>query len=297
MSVTDAMTPAASDEAPARRHWFAALMRDPAAALAIAVFLLIALAALLAPWLAPHDPTESTRNMMLPPAWAERGSAEFLLGTDGQGRDILSRLLHGTRLTLLIGLVAVVLGGGIGSLLGLLAAFYGRLDPWIMRSVDVMLSFPAILLGLALVAVMGAGIMPVILALAVATVPDSARIARSVAVGVMKQEFVEAGRAIGLPDRTLFTRYLLRNCISSIMIFMSLRFGQVILLGSALSFLGLGARPPASELGMMASQGRDFMLFAPHIAIIPSVAIFVIVLTANVAGDALRDVLDPRTRN
>jgi len=298
MSVTDtAPTAAAADEAPARRHWFLALMSDPAAALAITVFLLIALTATLAPWLAPHDPTESTRNMMLPPAWAERGSAEFLLGTDGQGRDILSRLLHGTRLTLLIGLVAVVVGGGIGSLLGLLAAFYSRLDPWIMRTADVMLSFPAILLGLALVAVMGAGIMPVILALAIATIPDSARIARSVAVGVMKQEFVEAGRALGLPDRTLFTRYLLRNCISSIMIFMSLRFGQVILLGSALSFLGLGARPPASELGMMASQGRDFMLFAPHIAIIPSIAIFVIVLTANVAGDALRDVLDPRMRS
>lgn len=299
MSVTDTppLSVPAVDQAPVRRHWFAALMRDPAAALAITVFLLIALAAVLAPWLAPHDPTESTRNMMLPPVWADRGSAEFLLGTDGQGRDLLSRLLHGTRLTLLIGLVAVVIGGGIGSLLGLLAAFYSRLDPWIMRSADVMLSFPAILLGLALVAVMGAGITPVILALAIATVPDSARIARSIAVGVMKQEFVEAGRAIGLPDRTLFTRYLLRNCISSIMIFMSLRFGQVILLGSALSFLGLGARPPASELGMMASQGRDFMLFAPHIAIIPSVAIFVIVLTANVAGDALRDVLDPRMRN
>lgn len=295
MSVTGTLP--AADQAPRRRHWLAALMRDPAAALAITVFVLIALAAVLAPWLAPHDPAESTRNMMLPPLWAERGSAEFPLGTDGQGRDILSRLLHGTRLTLLIGLVAVVAGGGVGSLLGLLAAFYPRLDPWIMRTADVMLSFPAILLGLALVAVMGAGIVPVILALAIATVPDSARIARSVAVGVMKQEFVEAGRAVGLPDRTLFIRYLLRNCISSIMIFMSLRFGQVILLGSALSFLGLGARPPASELGMMASQGRDFMLFAPHIAIIPSVAIFLIVLTANVAGDALRDVLDPRMRS
>lgn len=295
--VPDATPASATNQPPARRHWLKALMRDPAAALAVTVFSLIAVAAILAPWLAPHDPTVSTRSIMLPPVWAERGSAEFLLGTDGQGRDILSRLMHGSRLTLMIGLIAVVLGGGIGSLLGLLAAFYGRLDPWIMRSADVMLSFPAILLGLALVAVMGSGIVPVILALAIATIPDSARIARSIAVDVMKQEFVEAGRALGLPDRTLFVRYLLRNCISAIMIFMSLRFGQVILLGSALSFLGLGARPPASELGMMASQGRDFMLFAPHIAIIPSLAIFVIVLTANVAGDALRDVLDPRMRS
>lgn len=287
---------AETDAAPARRHWFRALMSDPAAAIAITLFVLIVLAAILAPWLAPHDPAESSRNVMLPPAWAERGNPGFLLGTDGQGRDILSRLLYGTRLTLLIGLVAVVAGGGIGSLAGLLAAFYPRLDGWVMRGMDVMLSFPAILLGLALVAVMGAGALPVIIALAIATIPDSARIARSVAVGVMKQEYIEAGRAVGLSDRALFTRYLLRNCISSIMIFMSLRFGQVILLGAALSFLGLGARPPASELGMMASQGRDFMLFAPHIAIIPSVAIFVMVLTANVAGDALRDVLDPRMR-
>ena len=110
----------------------------------------------------------------------------------------------------------------------------------------------------------------------------------------MKMEFIEAGRAVGLSDRDLFRKYLLRNCISSIMIFISLRFGQVILIGAALSFLGLGARPPMAELGMMASQGRDYLLFAPHIAVIPSVVIFIIVLCANVAGDALRDVLDPR---
>lgn len=292
-----ATAPTAEAAAPQRRAWYAQLLRDPAAAIAIAVFLAIALAAVLAPWIAPHDPAESSRSIMQPPVWAERGTTEFWLGTDGQGRDILSRLLWGTRLTLLMGLAAVILGGGVGALLGLLAAFYPRLDPWVMRGVDVMLSFPAILLGLALVAVMGAGLGPVILALAIATVPDTARIARSVGVGVMKQEFIGAGRAVGLSDAALFTRYLLKNCISSIMIFMSLRFGQVILLGAALSFLGLGARPPAAELGMMASQGRDFMLFAPHIAIIPSVLIFVIVLTANVAGDALRDVLDPRLRS
>ena len=282
---------------PARQSWWRALLGDPAAAVAITVFLLIVAAAILAPVLAPFDPADTTRAVMKPPFWSAQAAPGHWLGTDGQGRDILSRLLWGSRLTLLIGLVAVALGGGIGSLLGLLAAFYPRLDPWIMRGADVMLSFPAILLGLALVAVMGAGVWPVILALAIATVPDSARIARSVAEGVMKQEFIEAGRAVGLPDRVIFTRYLLRNCVSAIMIFMSLRFGQVILLGAALSFLGLGARPPASELGMMASQGRDFMLFAPHIAIIPSVLIFVIVLTANVAGDALRDVLDPRLRS
>ena len=119
--------------------------------------------------------------------------------------------------------------------------------------------------------------------------PRSARIARSIAVSVMKQDYIEAGRAPGLSDGALFTRYLLRNCISSIMIFTSLRFGQIILIGAALSFLGLGARPPMAELGMMAAQGRDFLLFAPHIAVIPSVLIFIIVLAANILGDALRD--------
>ena len=293
------MTAASADlDGPAHaRAWWARLIRDPAASLAALTLMVIVLAAVAAPALAPHDPFASTRTVMQPPVWSAAGDWLHPLGTDGQGRDMASRLLYGTRLTLLIGLVSVALGGSTGSLLGLLAAFRPGLDPWVMRLVDVMLSFPAILLGLALVAVFGAGIWPVIVALAVATVPDCARIARSIAVGVMKQEYIEAGRAVGVSDLTLFTRYLLRNAISSIMIFLSLRFGQIILIGAALSFLGLGAKPPTAELGMMAAQGRDFLLFAPHIAVIPSVAIFVIVLTVNVLGDALRDVLDPRLRS
>lgn len=288
-----------ADEAapPPRRSWWRALLRDRAAVLALLVLVLITLAAIFAPLVAPHDPNANTRSVMQPPVWSERGTWEFLLGTDGQGRDILSRLLYGTRLTLLIGLVAVGIGGLIGSTLGLLASMYRRIDPWVMRLNDMMLSFPAILLGLAMVAITGPGVWPVIIALGVASIPDCARIARSVGIGVMGQEYIEAGRAVGLSDWAIFRRYLLRNSISSIMIFLSLRFGQVILLGAALSFLGLGARPPASELGMMAAQGRDFLLFAPHIAAIPSVLIFVIVLCANITGDALRDVLDPRLKS
>lgn len=282
---------------PRRRSWWRRLLADRAAALALFVLAVIVLAAILAPLISPHDPFTSSRSVMTPPVWDERGTWTHLLGTDGQGRDIFSRILHGTRLTLVIGVVAVGVGGAVGSFLGLLSAFYRSIDPYVMRFVDMMLSFPAILLGLALVAVFGPGAVPVILALAIATVPDCARIARSVAVSVMEQEFIEAGRAVGLSDGALFRRYLLRNCVSSIMIFISLRFGQVILLGAALSFLGLGARPPTAELGMMAAQGRDFLMFAPHIAVIPSVMIFIIVLAANIAGDALRDVLDPRLRS
>lgn len=279
------------------RPWWQRLLRDPAALVAALVLLAIVLCAVFAPLIAPHDPYASSRAVMKPPAWDARGDWAYPLGTDGQGRDMLSRLFFGARLTLIIGVVSVGLGGVFGSFLGLLAAFRPGFDPWVMRFVDIMLSFPAILLGLALVAVVGPGAFPVVIALAVATVPDCARIARSIAVSVMKQEYIEAGRALGLSNTALFTRYLLRNCISSIMIFMSLRFGQIILIGAALSFLGLGASPPTAELGMMAAQGRDFLLFAPHIAVIPSVMIFVIVLTANILGDALRDVLDPRLRS
>ncbi len=273
------------------------LLRDRLALAAAILLALVLLAALLAPWLSPHDPFETKPIPFQPPLWAEGGTQEHPLGTDGQGRDMLSRLLYGTRLTLLIAALAVALGGGVGILVGLLAAFYRRLDGVLMRLSDVLLSFPAILLGLALAAVMGPGIGAIVAALAVATVPDVARITRGAAVVVMGQDFMEAGRAIGLPDRTLLWRYLALNCLSSVFVFLTLRFGQVILIGSVLSFLGLGARPPAAELGMMASQGRDALLFAPHIVTLPSLAIVVIVLCANVLGDALRDTLDPRLRN
>ena len=288
--------PAAEDHvtAPTRAHWFRRLLRDRAAALALLTLTIIILGAIFAPLLAPYDPALNSRSIMTPPVWSPQGEPGHLLGTDGQGRDIFSRLLYGSRLTLLIGFLAVGLGGFVGSLLGLLSAFNDRIDPWIMRTMDVLLSFPAILLGLALVAVMGQGVIPVVVALSISAIPDCARVARGIAIGVMKQEFIEAGRAVGLSNLQLFQRYLVRNAISSIMIFISLRFGQTILIGATLSFLGLGAKPPAAELGMMASQGREFLLFAPHIAVIPSVVIFVIVLSANVAGDALRDVLDPR---
>ena len=265
------------------------LARDRVAALAALVLTVIVFAALLAPWIAPYDPyfTDLTK-VMRPP------DAEHWFGTDNTGRDILSRVIHGTRNTLMLGLVGVIVGGFLGGILGILAAYYRRLDGWIMRLVDVMLAFPAILIGLAVAAIFGAGLTAVVIALVVATVPDVARVARGAAIGVMGQEFMEAGRAVGVSDRELIWRYLTLNCISTIFVFLTLRFGQIILIGAALGFLGMGAQPPTAELGMMAAQGRDFLVMAPHIATIPSCAIFVIVLAANLLGDAFRDVLDPR---
>lgn len=265
------------------------LARDRVAALAALLLAVIVLAALLAPWVAPYDPyfTDLTKVMQPP-------SAAHWFGTDNTGRDIFSRVLYGTRNTLMLGLIGVIVGGFLGGVLGILAAYYRRLDGWIMRLVDIMLAFPAILIGLAVAAIFGAGLTAVVIALVVATVPDVARVARGAAIGVMGQEFMEAGRAVGVSDSELIWRYLTLNCISTIFVFLTLRFGQIILIGAALGFLGMGAQPPTAELGMMAAQGRDFLFMAPHIATVPSCVIFVIVLAANLLGDALRDVLDPR---
>jgi ABC-type dipeptide/oligopeptide/nickel transport system permease subunit len=275
--------PTAQATAPAGRAGvLRRLMRDKVAAVATIALSLIVLAAVFAPLLAPYDPYSTDLTIVMQPP-----SEAHWFGTDNTGRDILSRVLYGTRNTLMLGLIGVLVGGLLGGLLGILAAFYVGLDGWIMRLVDIMLAFPAILIGLAVAAIFGAGLTAVVVALVVATVPDVARVARGAAVGVMGQEFIEAGRAVGVSDTTLI-------CISTIFVFLTLRFGQIILIGSALGFLGMGAQPPTAELGMMAAQGRDFLFMAPHIATIPSLAIFIIVLAANLLGDALRDVLDPR---
>ncbi|MGE0719582.1 MAG: ABC transporter permease [Alphaproteobacteria bacterium] len=289
-----ATAPAAdTGRGPARRSALRRLLRDPIAFISTVFLGVVVAAAVLAPWIAPHDPYLTDQAKALRTPFADPA---YLLGTDAQGRDVLSRLLYGTRLTLLMGLAALVTGGGVGALVGILAAYYRRVDGLLMRAMDVLLSFPAILFGLAIAAITGPGLTPIIIALAIATVPLLARIARSSALVIMQQDYIDAARAGGLGDGAIIWRYLTLNCLSSIFVFMTLRFGQIILIGAALSFLGLGAQPPTAELGTMAANGRDFLFFAPHIATVPSLAIFAIVLAFNVLGDALRDVLDPRLR-
>jgi ABC-type dipeptide/oligopeptide/nickel transport system permease subunit len=284
---------AAEPIAPPRPGILSRLLREPAAAFSLVLVVLIIAAAVLAPVLAPTDPYDNDLSLAMQPP----GSPGLPLGADAQGRDLVTRLLYGLRVSLLMGFAAVVLGGSAGALLGFLAAFYHRwLDGPIMRLVDMLLSFPAILVGLAIAAIFGPGIFSVVLALSVATVPLMARIVRGSAMVVMRLDFIEAARATGMTDARLIWRHLAPNCLSAIFVFATLRFGQVILLGSALSFLGLGAQPPTPELGAMASEGRNFLFFAPHIAVVPCVLIFVVVLAFNVLGDALRDVLDPRLR-
>nr|WP_302474128.1 ABC transporter permease [Roseococcus sp. MDT2-1-1] len=267
------------------------LMRDVGGTISLVLVVLILLTALLAPWISPRDPYETDLLAIMQPP-----NETYWLGTDGQGRDILARMLYGLRVTLAMGLASLIFGGVIGAVVGFCAAYYRRADGTLMRLMDILLSFPAILFGLALAAIFGPGETSVVIALSIATIPLMARIVRGSALVVMGLDYIEAARAIGMSDARLIWRHLAPNCLSAIFVFSTLRLGQVILLGSALSFLGLGAQPPLAELGAMAAQGRNFLFIAPHISVIPSVGIFVIVLAFNLLGDALRDALDPRLR-
>jgi ABC-type dipeptide/oligopeptide/nickel transport system permease subunit len=273
------------------------LTRDKGALISAIVIAIIFFCAIFAPILSPHGPYDNNlRNMLKPPIWAPGAIDGYLLGTDGQGRDILTRLLYGTRTTLIMGMLAVIAGGLIGATLGILAAYFRRLEGPIMRLVDILLSFPSILFGLAIAAVLGSGIVAITIALTVSAVPTIARITRGAALVQMQMEYITACRAIGMSDIRIMLRHLLPNCASTIFVYLTLQLGQTILLGAALSFIGLGAQPPTAELGTMAAEGRNFLFFAPHVSTIPSLVIFLIVLSFNVLGDALRDVLDPRLR-
>ena len=261
--------------------------------LAIAIVLL----ALLAPWIAPHDPyVTAMRVSRKPPMWMSDEGVTYWLGTDVQGRDMLSRVLYGLRATLMISLLAVFLGSGLGAIMGVLAAYYGKARGPIMRVADILLSFPAILFGLSLSALMGPGLGSLIIALSVSAIPGMIRVSYSAALGVTKLDYMEAGRSIGFSDSYLITRYLLPNCSSMLLIYTTLQLGHTILLASLLSFLGLGPLPPFAELGSMAADGRKFLEVFPHISTIPTLTIFVVVLVINLLGDSLRDAFDPRLR-
>lgn len=267
------------------------LMSDVGSCIALALVVLAILAAVFAHWLAPTDPFgNDLANTLKPPG--EAG----LLGTDGQGRNMITRLLYGLRTTLLMGSASVAFGCAIGGIIGFAAAYYPKVSGVLMRFMDVLLSFPAILFGLAIAAIFGPGLLAVIIALSIATVPLMARVVRGSALVVLQQGYIEAARSLGLSDLRIILRYVLPNCLSAIFVFVTLRFGQVILLGAALSFLGLGAQPPTAELGAMAADGRNFLFFAPHVSVLPSLVIFAVVLAFNVLGDSLRDALDPKLR-
>ena len=265
---------------------------------ALAVFGLVALAALLAPWLAPHDPLQQYRDHLLqPPVWMDGGSARFLLGTDELGRDLLSRLLHGARVSLGLGLASVVLALVPGVALGLLAAFHERwLSPLVMRSMDVLLALPGLLLAICVITILGPGLMNTVIAIAIGALPGSTRLARAAALAETSRDYVQAARAAGASTAHLMFRTVLPNCAAPLIVQATLAFSSAILEAAGLGFLGLGVQAPTPEWGSMLASARDALQRAPWVLSLPGLAILVTVLSVNLVGDGLRDALDPKLR-
>lgn len=253
---------------------------------------LILLTAVFAPWLAPHDPLAQNIALRLEPP-----SAEFWLGTDSYGRDVLSRLIYGTRVSLLVGFVAVLIAMVIGSALGILAGFVGgAIDRLIMGLVDVLLSFPTLLLGLMVAAMLGASLENLIIAIAITEIAPFVRVARAPTIALNRRDFVEAGRALGFGPIRLMARHILPNMVSDVVVLGSLWMAAAIRTEASLSFIGLGVPPPAATWGSMIQEGFENILDAWWLTVFPSVAILLTVLALNLLGDALRDAIDPKTR-
>ncbi|MFZ9519475.1 MAG: ABC transporter permease [Silvanigrellaceae bacterium] len=266
----------------------------------IAVFILfvLILAALGADVLARHDPLaiDLESSKFLPPFFAEGGSWSHPFGTDGSGRDVFARVLHGGRVSLLLGFLPVALGAGIGVPVGLLSGYLGgRVDNLLMRLNDCLLAFPAILLALILVAFLGQGIVNLMVAVGIAYAPTFARVARSSALGERGKEYVTSAHANGASLSRILFRHVLPNIFNSIVVVATMSFASALLESAGLSFLGLGVRPPAPEWGAMLAEGKAYFYEAWWTLVFPGAAIFLTVLCLNLLGDCLRDALDPRS--
>ncbi|HEX6594041.1 MAG TPA: nickel transporter permease [Bacillota bacterium] len=249
--------------------------------------------AIVGPYFTPYAPeTTDVVNKLAPP------SADHWFGTDHHGRDIFSRIIHGMSITLYVGFASVILGATVGVVLGIISGYYGgRIDTIIMRTMDVLLAFPGILLALAIVSVLGGSLQNVIIAVAISSVPVFARIVRGSTLAVKQLEYIDAVRALGASDFRIIFKHILPNVSSPIIVQATLSIATAILSASGLSFLGLGAQPPTPEWGAMLSDGRNYLYNAPHVALYPGIMIVLIVLAFNILGDGLRDALDPKMKN
>jgi peptide/nickel transport system permease protein len=262
------------------------------------VFALIVVAAVLAPWLAPHNPyVGRVIDRLLPPVWMDGGAPGYLLGTDQIGRDVLSRLIYGGRVSLGIAVLAVFVAGTLGLSLGLLAGFYrGWLDWTISAAVDVMLTFPFVLLALATIAVLGPSIRNVVIVLGVTGWPIYTRVVRAEVVRLKALEFTVAARAIGLTNVRIVLRHIVPNLLSAVIVIASLDIARFIIVEAFLSYLGLGVQPPIPSWGGMLGDFRPFMFDRWWLPTFPGMAIFITALAVNLVGDGLRDYLDPQSR-
>jgi peptide/nickel transport system permease protein len=268
------------------------LARNRGAAVGGLVFLLVVLLPLAAPVLAPHDPVRLNVVESL-----EAPGARHWLGTDQFGRDVLSRIIYGSRVSVAMGIVAVAISVGAGSMLGLLAGFYrGPVDLVVMRLVDVMLAFPGILLALVIIAVLGPDLKSAMIAVGISGMPLFIRVVRASTLAVRELHYVEAAQATGCGDLRVLARHVLPNVLTPIIVLVTLGIPSAIVTGAALSFLGLGIKPPTPDWGEMLSRGRAFMGTAWWLSTFPGLAIAIVVLAINRFGDGLRDALDPRMK-
>jgi dipeptide transport system permease protein len=276
-------------------HYFS---QNRAAVIGLIVFVALMLMAIFAPWVAPHNPDQQFRqNLLQPPAWEDGGSWQFILGTDDVGRDMLSRLIFGARFSLAIGFF-VVLGALLsGVILGLLAGFFrGVVDVVIMRLMDIVLSFPSLLLALVLVAILGPGLVNAMIAIAIVYQPYFARLTRASVLAEKNREYVVSARVAGAGPLRLMLVTILPNCLAPLIVQATLSFSNAILDAAALGFLGMGAQPPTPEWGTMLAEAREFILRAWWVVTMPGLAILVTVLAINLMGDGLRDALDPKLK-
>ena len=285
--------PGSPAETPAgkRRSFWRVFLREPVAAVAFGVLALIVLAALLAPWLGLPDPTRgSLVDRLKPPL-----TPGYPLGTDELGRDLLSRVVWGARVSLGVGFLAVAIAAAAGVALGLVSGYLGgRFDFWAQRFIDLLLAFPYILLALMVVAILGPGLLNTMLATAIAGIPYYVRIARASALALREREFVEAAEAAGASTGWILVKHVLSNSLSPILVAATLDVGFMIMAAAGMSFLGLGAQPPLAEWGVMLSNGRQYLRVAPWVSLVPGAMIFLVVLALNLLGDRVRDLLDPR---
>lgn len=276
-----------------QRSLFMRLVRNRLSLVGMIITLVVVLVAIFAPMLAPYDPIKINLIERLKPP-----SAEHWMGTDNFGRDILSRVIYGTRITLQIGVVSVALGTVLGLVIGALAGFLGgQVDTVLMSLMDSIYAFPAILLALALVAAFGPSLVTVMTAIAIVRIPIFARMVRASVLAERNMEYVTAARALGLQELYILIRHILPNIVTPMIVVTTTYFATAIVVEASLSFLGLGVPPPAASWGVMLNDGRQFMEKVPHVVIFPGAAISLTVLGFNLLGEGLRDVLDPRLRN
>ncbi|WP_144557367.1 ABC transporter permease [Shouchella miscanthi] len=288
-------TKSENTKSPFIRNWtdfLKRLLTNKSAITGGSLILILAIIAIVGPHFAPEGINEHTyENRLMGP------SAENWFGTDQYGRDIFSRILHGMSTTFVIGFASVALAGSVGVAIGVISGYYGgRLDAFIMRIMDVLLAFPGIILALAIVATLGAGIENIILAIAISSFPVFARIARGSTLSVRKLEYIDAVRALGASDGRIIFKHILPNTLSPIIVQTTLSIATGVLAAAGLSFLGLGAPEPSPEWGSMLNDGRNYMYQAPHMTYAPGIAIVLFVIAFNVFGDGLRDALDPKLK-